>query len=349
MKFSLKHLKSGGFTIIELLVVIVVIGILAAISIITYNGVQKGAIDKTVQSDVDGVASEVSRYGVNNSGNYGSSVAWYSGGSVNTNIVFTPSPGNVIDVVTNKGLYCIRGYNPKASTAKSLVSSYIVGSTSDACTVLSPSVAAGGSGDASLVDWWKLNGDAMDSSGSGDNGAINGAVPAIGATGVANTAYSFVASTAPQNIITPASSSSSGPITYSAWVKPSALPVDKSTIIESMSPYGNYMSLNSDSSLVLYRYNTTPAGYHSSGAGTIVLNQWNLTTVTWDGTNAKLYINGALTNTVAVTGVGLVSSTVLIGAESAARQFVGSIDDVRIYNRALSNTEITALFSAGAK
>lgn len=340
--------KARGFTVIELLVVIIVIGVLVTVGIVAYNGVQARAIDKGVQSDVDGVAGEVSRYGTKNNGTYGSSIAWYSGAGANANIAFTPTAGNVIDVVANAGLYCIRGYNPKALTLKSLVTTYAVGSTSDACTVLSPSVAAGGSGDASLVVWWKFNGDALDSSGNGNNATVNGAVLATGATGVTNTAYSFMSSASAQTIVAPFSSST-GPITYSAWVNPSALPAEKSTIIESMSPYGNYMSLNTDSSLVSYRYGITPAGYQSSGTGTINLNQWNFTTVTWNGANVILYVNGVLKNTVGITGTGLVSTNLLVGAESTARQFVGSIDDVRVYNRALSNTEITALYTAGAK
>jgi prepilin-type N-terminal cleavage/methylation domain-containing protein len=340
--------KIRGFTVIELLIVIIVIGILATISIVAYGSVQASGRDKSVLSDVDGVVGEVTRYSVNNAGAYGNAVVWYSGGSANTNIAFTPTPGNVIDVVANTGLFCVRGYNPASSTYKSIATAYSKGSNSDACNVLAASTAAGGSGDASLVGWWKLNGDALDSSGNGNNGAVNGAVPTTGATGAANTAYSFASSAVAQNIIAPVSSST-GPTTYLAWVKPSALPAEKSTIIESVSPYGNYMSLNTDASLVSYRYGITPAGYQSSGAGTIVLNQWYLTAVTWDGANVKLYINGVLNNTVAATGTGLASSSLLIGAESAARQFVGSIDDVRIYNRALSSTEIAALYSAGAK
>lgn len=41
-----------GFTIVELLIVIVVIGILAAITIVAYNGVQNRANDTTVQSNL---------------------------------------------------------------------------------------------------------------------------------------------------------------------------------------------------------------------------------------------------------------------------------------------------------
>lgn len=44
--------NSKGFTIVELLIVIVVIGILAAISIVTYSGIRNRANDTTVQSDL---------------------------------------------------------------------------------------------------------------------------------------------------------------------------------------------------------------------------------------------------------------------------------------------------------
>jgi prepilin-type N-terminal cleavage/methylation domain-containing protein len=43
LKLHLPHQKQAGFTIIELLIVIVVIGILAAITVVAYNGIQKRA------------------------------------------------------------------------------------------------------------------------------------------------------------------------------------------------------------------------------------------------------------------------------------------------------------------
>lgn len=44
--------KSKGFTIVELLIVIVVLGILAAITVVAYNGVQNRANDATLKSDL---------------------------------------------------------------------------------------------------------------------------------------------------------------------------------------------------------------------------------------------------------------------------------------------------------
>lgn len=49
-------MRRKGFTIVELLIVIVVIGILAAITIVAYNGVQNRGNDAAVQADLNGFA-----------------------------------------------------------------------------------------------------------------------------------------------------------------------------------------------------------------------------------------------------------------------------------------------------
>lgn len=53
------NMKHKGFTIVELLIVIVVIGILAAISIVAYNGVTSRASDTTVKSDLSNIAKKI--------------------------------------------------------------------------------------------------------------------------------------------------------------------------------------------------------------------------------------------------------------------------------------------------
>lgn len=48
-----------GFTIVELLIVIVVIGVLAAIAVVAYNGIQSRAYDSSVQNDLSVLAKKL--------------------------------------------------------------------------------------------------------------------------------------------------------------------------------------------------------------------------------------------------------------------------------------------------
>ena len=52
----------GGFTIVELLIVIVVIAILAAISVVVYAGIQNRAYDSAVQQDLRNIATKIEAY-----------------------------------------------------------------------------------------------------------------------------------------------------------------------------------------------------------------------------------------------------------------------------------------------
>jgi prepilin-type N-terminal cleavage/methylation domain-containing protein len=64
---SLKQTKSRGFTIVELLIVIVVIAILAAITIVAYNGIQNRAKTSAGQSLANTLAKKAEAYNTINS------------------------------------------------------------------------------------------------------------------------------------------------------------------------------------------------------------------------------------------------------------------------------------------
>ena len=59
---SLKSYKQQGFTIVELLIVIVVIGILATLVIITFSGIQQRARDTARKTDINGIQGHLEAY-----------------------------------------------------------------------------------------------------------------------------------------------------------------------------------------------------------------------------------------------------------------------------------------------
>ena len=62
--------RKPGFTIVELLIVIVVIAILAAISVVAYNGIQNRAADSAVVSDLAVLKKKIEVYKIDNSDVY---------------------------------------------------------------------------------------------------------------------------------------------------------------------------------------------------------------------------------------------------------------------------------------
>ena len=81
-----QHQRQKGFTIVELLIVIVVIAILAAITIVAYNGIKTQANFSSMRSDVTSVQKIVEMYGARN-GHYPVSTSWRCSSSYPTNYV----------------------------------------------------------------------------------------------------------------------------------------------------------------------------------------------------------------------------------------------------------------------
>jgi prepilin-type N-terminal cleavage/methylation domain-containing protein len=91
----------SGFTIVELLIVIVVIGILAAITIVVYNGIQGRASDAAVQSDLRNFGAIIEQQGVLN-GSYPLLPAASFGIKI-TKSAYNPSFNNLYYCVNSTG------------------------------------------------------------------------------------------------------------------------------------------------------------------------------------------------------------------------------------------------------
>jgi hypothetical protein len=97
-------------------------------------------------------------------------------------------------------------------------------------------------------------------------------------------------------------------------------------------------------------YQAKPRFFLGSGsvlpANVLTANTWYFIAATYDGATAKLYLNGNLIGSTALTG-NLVSNTnpLKIGMnQSNGNNINGRIDDLKIYLRALSQTEVTYLY-----
>lgn len=74
------------------------------------------------------------------------------------------------------------------------------------------------------------------------------------------------------------------------------------------------------------------------------LNKWQLLTYTYDGTNVRLYRNGILGATATSTGNITNNSKALTMGVRGGQFFTGRISNTKIYNRALSATEVKKNF-----
>ncbi len=83
------------------------------------------------------------------------------------------------------------------------------------------------------------------------------------------------------------------------------------------------------------------------GEGLPVLNEWYHIAMTYNGSVLKLYINGQLKKSKAVTGTLAINNRdISFGSDNGGQKFFkGSLDAIKIYGVALSQTEIQANFN----
>ena len=204
-----------------------------------------------------------------------------------------------------------------------------------------------------LIAYYPFNGNANDASGHNNNGTVTGATLTTDRFGRANKAYLFNGNGA--YIYVPNSSSLQSPgstntITQAAWI-----------YLNGMSHIGSPdgpITMKSDKADNRFMYrmtigssNTLVASYidwdHPAAASyAFNLHTWYFLVTTYDGSVGKCYINGTL---VGSTTLNLTIPTdnlpLTIGRDSpgAEEYFNGIIDEVRIYNRALTQAEINTL------
>jgi hypothetical protein len=215
--------------------------------------------------------------------------------------------------------------------------------------------------DPNLVGWWKFDegsGAIVYDSARNNNGTVYGTART---TGQINGALNFDGSN--DYVEIPDNDNSldiTSQMTITAWIKP--LDNEWLYCIAAKQPSGsatddspgNYEFMVAGSYLNFwYQINTegTYAIYESTSP--VALGEWQHVAVTLKiGDKVKFYINGEPTGTVdPMDTLGIVNDEPLrigrIKSNDDTYWFPGGIDDVRIYNRALSDTEIQQLYQWG--
>jgi hypothetical protein len=143
-------------------------------------------------------------------------------------------------------------------------------------------------------------------------------------------------------------------ITISAWVYPTSWSSTHSRIVSKESditanPYALELDSSGNRTMFCLNVGSGENCLAFSETNSISLDNWHYITGTWNGTHSQIYINGTLKSTNPLTGVMSASTNnVLIGNNpSNNRQFNGTIDEVRIWSRALNSTEINAEMNKG--
>jgi len=208
-----------------------------------------------------------------------------------------------------------------------------------------------------LIAYWDFNGDAVDSSGNGNDGTVNGAILT---SGVLGQAYEFDGADDYVNFTSSLPPGSATKLTVSKWFKLDNYHNNYRGI------WGKYISDSSrigeevykDGSLYFVMGNGAN-GYSYSPPGTISLDQWYHTIIVYDGDGAsnddkvKVYVNGVNQSLIHDNIPSSLFSSSLdfkVGDSSVTgihAPFDGIVDEVSIWDRALNPTEISQLYNSG--
>ncbi|MGF1991282.1 MAG: DUF4347 domain-containing protein [Nostoc sp. ZfuVER08] len=211
-----------------------------------------------------------------------------------------------------------------------------------------------------LVGYWKFEeatgNTVLDSSGNNNSGSLINSSRTVGLYGQAlqvtgsNSSHASIPASASINSMT-------NQITVSAWVRPNVQPVGFRAVVnrqigDSLHPDQFFLGFGPRNQVMKYKWEIgTSDGEGNVYEGSPTTDRWVHMVGTYDGSMLRLYVDGVQIGSSPLTGNILVDNNpVTIGAAEnygegtpLGDRFNGLIDEVRIYNRALSATEVKNL------
>jgi hypothetical protein len=204
-----------------------------------------------------------------------------------------------------------------------------------------------------LVVWYLFSGNALDASGNGNDGTVSGATLTTDRVGHTNAAYAFPGTALSRITVNSANLLLQPPFSCSVWVNFSGGTQDPRIFSE----WGWEITTTGTGSTRRFDFNnyTTSGFYDCLSSNVFPQGIWHHVVAVRSPDAMLLYVDGRLQGNVAVAdpvaysaGLGTVWIPTIGGGAGIGYPydaFGGSLDDVRVYSRALSGQEIAALYA----
>ncbi|MBA7709229.1 hypothetical protein ES703_118142 [subsurface metagenome] len=199
-----------------------------------------------------------------------------------------------------------------------------------------------------LVGWWKFDetkgSTAADNSGNANDGTLQGDPIWQPSAGKFDGALLFDGDGDYVQIENESSFDITSQITVSAWVNISSVPTDWTAIV---TKGDSAWRLSTEQAERKFHFAVSGSTW-LNGQRSVSANEWHHVLGVYDGRQMRTYVDGKLdVSRPWGGGIGSNDYPVYIGenSENTGRYWDGLIDDVRIYNYALSKDEITALYN----
>jgi hypothetical protein len=203
-----------------------------------------------------------------------------------------------------------------------------------------------------LVGWWPFNGNSNDESGNGNNGTVNGATLTMDRFGNLNAAYYFNGGNSAIILNPTLGNFGQSDFTISAWILDTSQ-VNGGAIVSKRNAFGsgNYFSIDWINSPGFEIDETNFSNYVTNTLPGTFLNAWHNYLFIRDSLTLSIYLDGFLQSQTLSPTVQNFSNSVnsTFGARynnsTLVEYFKGQIDDIGIWNRALTQQEITDLYN----
>jgi uncharacterized protein (TIGR02145 family) len=222
-----------------------------------------------------------------------------------------------------------------------------------------------------LVGWWGFNGNAQDGSGNGNHGTVNGATLTMDRFGNQNGAYNFNGVNF-NHISIPSDSILDliNNFTISCWFYSNSMYNQPGTVRSILmksgdgvgEPNGYVYGLwggvpGTSNQIGMINFSAQPyinsLTFPSGNSGFVSINNWYHFLITYEKNSSTLnyYLNNNLIDTKILSfNIGYNSNNLWIGSQpsiySTIKTFDGNLDDIGIWNRALTQHEITNLYNS---